>query len=388
MKIGFLIPFFYPKTGGAENNCLFTARELAKKHEVHVFCSGEKDSEEEYFNIKVHRSKETFRYRYYFAFYPGIIKKLLSVELDVLHVHGFGFIQQDRAVRRLKKEFPKTKLVCTPHGPFMALSNYPLIAKIYKSLYMPSIKKSLKNYDAIIQVNPYQKDWMIKDYEIKSEKIHFVPNGINEEVFKKISNKEKNNILKKFDLKKSFVITYLGRIQEYKGIDQVLEVLPDLKKVKSNIKFVAMGEDAGDTERLTEIATNISVMENFILTGKVSENEKLAILDQSEIFIFPSEWEAFGIVVLEAMARKNAIVSTSTEGGKFLIEDGKNGFLFNYKDKEGLLKSLRKTISEDKQRKKMQNNNFIKSKGFLWKDIAQQLAKLYGEVKNEDTRIN
>jgi len=43
MKIGFLIEYFYPVRGGAENNCFYIARELAKSHEVHVFTSDRKD---------------------------------------------------------------------------------------------------------------------------------------------------------------------------------------------------------------------------------------------------------------------------------------------------------------------------------------------------------
>ena len=388
MKIGFLIPYFYPKTGGAENNCFFTARELAKNHEVHIFCSGEKDSEEEMFNIKVHRSKEIFRYRYYFAFYPEIVKKLLSVKLDVLHVHGFGFIQQDFAVNKLKKMFPQTKLVCTPHGPFMALKSYPLPARIYKAIYLPRIRKSLKNYDAIIQVNPYQKKWMAKDYGIEESKIRFVPNGIDDAAFLKLPSAKQAKIIQKFGIKNSFTITYLGRIQKYKGIDQVIEILPELKKIKPSIKFVAMGQDADDAQRLTALAKSKGVWDNFILTGRVNEEEKLAILDKSEIFIFPSEWEAFGIVVLEAMARKNAIISTRTEGGVFLIAPGKNGFLFNYQNRKELLEVLKKTILEGSLRKKMQNNNYIKSKKFLWKDVSIQLLKIYRELKNENPRTN
>ena len=40
---------------------------------------------------------------YYFAFYPSIINKILKADLDILHVHGFGFIQNDIAIRKLRK---------------------------------------------------------------------------------------------------------------------------------------------------------------------------------------------------------------------------------------------------------------------------------------------
>src|SRR3989344_4594075 len=300
MKIGFLITYFYPKTGGAENNCYYTARELAKKHEVHVFTSGEKESEEKINGIYVHRCKELLRVKYYFAFYPSLTNKLAAAHLDVLHVHGFGFMQHDRAIKKIIKAQPKIKIVCTPHGPFMALKKYNFAASIFKALYLPSFRKSLQRYDAIIAVNPEQYKWMEKEYGISRKKVFLVPNGINKETIANISRQE-------------------------------------IKKIE----------------------------------------DKLALLERSEIFVFPSEWEAFGIATLEAMARRNAIVSTRTEGSLFLIKEGVNGILFDYGDANALKKALQKLLNNPKIRHSMQKINKKKSRRFLWTDIANKLEKIY-----------
>jgi glycosyltransferase involved in cell wall biosynthesis len=385
MKIGFLITYFYPTIGGAENNCYYTAKELAKNHEVHVFCSGSENKQEIVDGIHVHRHKEFFRIKYYFAFYPQITKNLLKSDLDVLHIHGFGFLQHDFAISKLKKKNPHLKLVCTPHGPFMALKKYNLLGETFKTLYLPKIKKNARSYDAIIEVNPFQKKWMVEDYKISPDKINFVPNGVNKECFAKISSKGKQIVEKKFNLKNRFVISYLGRIQKYKGLDQVVKTLPNIKKVNDKILFVMMGQDVGDKARLQELATKLGVKENILFTGKVSEEEKLAILDDSQIFIFPSEWEAFGIVVLEAMARKNAIISTKTEGGLYLIEPGKNGFLFDYGKPKQLETQLSKILEDPKLLKKMQETNYKKAPNYLWEKIAIQLENLYKKLLNKTT---
>ena len=368
MKIGFLIPYFYPTTGGAENNCYYTARELAKRHEVHVFCSGPENKQEKVSGINVHRCKEAFRIKYYFAFYPSVTRELLNQDLDVLHVHGMGFLQHDRAISQLRKKNPKIKIICTPHGPFMALKKYNLLGQIFKTLYLPFIKRNARSYDAVIAVNPSQKEWMIKDHGISKERIHFVPNGINRETFFKTEKK---------DFSGKFVVSYLGRIQKYKGLDQVIKALPDLKRLSKNILFVMMGEDVGDKLRLQELAETLNVRENILFTGKVSEKDKLSILDASEIFVFPSEWEAFGIVTLEAMARENAVVSSRTEGGLYLVKEKENGFLFDYGNVKELEQKIRILMEDKKLLKQIQKNNYKKSKEFLWEKIASQLEKLY-----------
>ena len=130
MKIGFLITYFYPFEGGAESNCYSAARELVKLgHEVHIFTSDRKDGKiaekkhETIEGINIHRFRTWFRYKYYIALYPSILK-ILDYDLDILHVHGFGFFQQDIIV--LLEKLKGTKLVCIPHGPFMALKEYNL----------------------------------------------------------------------------------------------------------------------------------------------------------------------------------------------------------------------------------------------------------------------
>jgi len=381
MKIGFLITYFYPKTGGAENNCFFLAKELAKKHEVHVFCSGEEDKDEKIFNINVHRCKEIFRIKYYLAFYPSIVNKLLNSDLDILHIQGFGFIQHDIAVKKLKNKNPNLKIVCTPHGPFMALKKYNIFGRLFKKFYEPKIKNAVKNYDALIQVNPTQYKWMNEIYNFPKEKVKFIPNGIVKETFKKISKEKRNKILKKYnllDLHGKILVTYMGRIQKYKGLDQVIRAISDSELLREKVIFLAIGNDVGDRKRLEELSKDLKVEKNILFTGKnVYGDEKLAILDSSEIFVFPSEWEAFGIVVLEAMARGNAVISSKTEGGLYLVKEEKNGFLYDFGEFNKLKFYLEKLVKNNSLVKKLKNNNIKKAKRFIWEDIAKDLEKLY-----------
>jgi len=379
MKIGFLITYFYPKSGGAENNCFYLARELVKKHEVHVFCSGEDNVDEVIDGVFIHRCKEWFRLTYYLGVYPSLVKRLKMFKLDI-HVHGFGFLQHDLAIYSLKKVNPNLKIVCTPHGPFMCLKDYSFFAKWFKKLYLPFIRDSLKGYDKIIQVNPYQYKWMYHEYHVPKSKVEFIPNGILNSVFDELSPKKTSDILRKFSLEGKFIISYLGRIQKYKGMEQVVKVLPDLIDNNLDICFVAIGKDLNYSDELKNLAMEFGVFDHFCLTGEVSEEEKLALLDASEIFVFPSEWEAFGIVVLEAMARNNAVVSSKTEGGKYLISEGENGFLFDYGDLDKLKEELHILIEDVKLRDKMKKANFLKSKKYIWEDIALMLEKLYKEL--------
>ena len=374
MKICFLINYFYPMKGGAEDNCFNLAKELAKNHEVHVFTSRLKGTKryEIIDDVHVYRYKTLFRYRYYLSFTPGLIS-ILFKKFDVLHVHSFGFIWHD-LILMFKKLLSKTKIINTPHGPFMVLKYYNSFQKMFKAL-VSNFERSTVNkfYDAVIQVNPEQYKWLTK-YKIEKSKIHFIPNGISEITFKKINNKD---FIKKYNLKNKFVISYLGRVQDYKGLDQVIRVLPKLNK---NIVFLVMGRDAGDLNRLKNLARELNVSDKITFTEEVSENDKLAGLSASKIFILPSEWEAFGINILEAMAQGNAIISTNTEGGRFLVKK-ENGFLYSYNDLKDLENKIKVLVVDKKMLNFVKKNNIKKAKQFLWKDIAKDLEKIYRKLK-------
>lgn len=372
MKIGFISTYFYPVKGGAENNCFYLAKELGKKHEVHVFTShkGEFKHYEVIEGIHVHRSREIFRFGYYAAFYPGMLFQVLNTKLDVLHVHSFGFLWHDLIVLMKKLFNPKLKLIITPHGPFMALDNYPLYAKIYKKVVNFLEFNLNKIYSVVIQVNPSQKDWLV-NYGFKENNIRYLPNGISKQLFSKVNNYD---IVKKYNLKNKIVLSFVGRLQEYKGLDQVIRVLPKLDK---NIVFVIFGF-GNDKQRLFNIAKQFKV-DNRIVFIHGNDLIRNKVLKSSDIFVFPSKWEAFGLVVLEAMAFGNAIVSSRTEGGKFLVKENVNGFLFDFGNLDELESKLKLLIKNKNLRSKISKNNIKKSKEFLWENIAKDLEEIYSK---------
>ena len=377
MKIGFMANYFYPATGGMEELTFGIAKELVKRgHEVHVFTSDRKDGK--YFGkeqivdgVRIHRSKLWFAYKYYLKFNPGIAFRHLKYDLDVIHFQSFGFLFQDVAVV-LRRLFTNTKLVNSPHGPFMSLDKYPLWQSVFRSLYVAFEYPVNMLYHNVIQVNPEQYKWMVK-YGVRKDCIKFIPNSMPESVFAKASGK----LVKKLGLEGKFVISYLGRVQKYKGLEQVVRVLPSLVKVNPNVVFLAMGGEVdGEYARLKKIAKELGVSENLVIAGRVSEDEKLSGLDCSEVFVLPSEWEAFGIVLTEAMARGCAVVSSKTEGGNFVVGP-KEGFLYKYKDLDGLREALLALVTKDELRVGMQKHNYKKSKEYLVSNIVEKFEELY-----------
>lgn len=380
LKIGYVIKYFHPIKGGAENYILNLALKTASDgHEVHVFTGDRKGAEKltrgevEYNGIKIHRYPLLFDLSNYLFFSPSLLMAIMKTDLDMIHVSGFGFIWHDFVLILKKLKSKKTKFICTPHGPFMTLSSYNFLLRILKALYT-QIQKVFLNwlYDNVLGDNTFQWRWIIK-YGIDKRKIRLVPPGIRLKIVeKKIAEKEKVEFRQKYDLKEAFVISYLGRISEYKGIQDVIRILPKLTRIRPDIVFLIMGRDEGYVRTLKAQAERKRVLEYVRFITDISEEEKFTALEVSQIYIFPSEWEAFGIAMLEAMTRGNALISTKTEGGNFLVSEGVNGYLYDFGDTKKLFDSLKNIAQNKGQIRKMQEENRKRAVEFSWERIYKK----------------
>ena len=390
LKIGYLLPYFHPFKDGTENNCLYLATEMVKLgHDVHVFTSDRRDNivldkkYEVYNGIHIHRTRDLWRYKYYLELNFEVIKEVLKhKDLDVLHVHSFGFIMHDIILILSKLLRRKTVIINTPHGPFMSLDSYPLWQKVLRNIFTKIEYPINKLYDGVIQVNTEQYPWIMRS-GVKRSKIHFVPDGIPEDRFRKIND---DGFKKKHNLEGKFVICNLGRVLEYKGQDKIVQALPDVIKKYPNVVFLQMGKDHGWTEHCLKLAREFNIEKNVRFLGMVDEDDKLRGLDAADIFVLPSEWEAFGIVTLEAMARKTAVVASDCEGSLFLVRH-ENGILYKWADVEALKNALLKLIEDKKLRDKMAEANYKKAIDLTNENIARNYLeglyyKLYFEKQH------
>jgi glycosyltransferase involved in cell wall biosynthesis len=383
INITYVIPYFYPFTGGAENNCLALAKAMANiGHKVTVLTSDyslSKIDQESFVpldNIEVKYLKK-YNKQYYLGFYPKLLKEIVFSKSDVIHVHGFGFIWQDFCLIIKKIISRKTRFINTPHGPFMALNNYSKGAKILKFLYTLIQRLFVRFiYNKIIQVNPKQYLWL-SDYGINRNNIELIENGIDNDFFEE---EDISEIKTKYSLNRKIVISFVGRFEQYKGVQDILTALQTICNSKKNIKFIAMGNEGAYLETLkAQIVEN--KLEKYVEILITPSNEIIRqILSVSQIFILPSQWEAFGISIVEAMAKGNAIITTRTEGGEYLIKDKNNGYLFDYGDTQELLRLIENMINDKVLLANIQEYNKEYAKQFTWDNVIKKYNYLLKNI--------
>lgn len=386
LKIAYIIPRFHPFKGGAERNIEALALRAVKEgHTVTILTTNVKFRDEK---LKTHEDYEGMKIirmwalnnALYAGFYPQLFFHLWRNNYDIIHTSGIGFLWRELCLRITKPRHKNTKYIVTPHGPFMALGDSKGFRGFAKRNYTKVLRKSLnKIYDTFIEVTPKQRIWMKEEYAIAEEKITLIPNGIDKSYIEKKLYEEKYS--------EKPVISFIGRLAQYKGPHRVLNALGNIKKKRPNMlfEFWIMGRSQGDyTEFLQKEITENSLDEEVkIIFSPTDEERDDALKNHSQISILPSKWEATGIVLLEAMAKGNAIISTrQNEAYEMLIEEEKNGFSYDYDDEAALTKILESLLEDETLRKNMAIYNLNFAKEFTWDQIYKSYSKLLQELKS------
>lgn len=143
------------------------------------------------------------------------------------------------------------------------------------------------------------------------------------------------------------VILTLARLsssERYKGVDEILEVLPALAARLPSISYVIAG-DGDDRARLEAKARNLGIESRVIFAGRIQDAEKAAHYRLADVFAMPSRGEGFGIVYLEAMACGIPVVASRLDAGREALREGQLGTLVDQGDpadlERGLLEALR-----------------------------------------------
>src|SRR5260221_3209441 len=380
LKIAYVIQRFHPFRGGAEQNMFALAiRMVEEGHDVTVVTTNVRyrnevlPKEETYKGIKIIRHW-ALNESLYAGFYPGLLPYLLRNKFDVIHSSGIGFLWREFCFVIKKIISPRTKFINTPHGPFMAVNSAEGFREFAKQTNTSILRFVIGwLYDVFIAVNPKQQEWMTKEYNIPVGKIFVVPNGIDKEYLE--------SELFKHDKDDKVVITYMNRHEWYKGIQNVIEAINKIRNSKSEIQnfiFYIMGRAGNYTPKLTELIEKYQLDDyvKFIFSPTDEERDKI-FYEESQINILPSNWEATGITLIEAMAKGNALVTTyQNEAAEIIIKEGENGFIYNYTDNDKLVEILEKLISNYDLRQKIRQNNIQAASDFTWEAVFPEYLTL------------
>lgn len=302
---------------------------------------------------------------------PANLKEeLTEMEMDILHAHAFWYAPADIAARVAKKR----------NIPFVLNTYYyntdnrrSMKWQLYRILYGRS---TVAAADAVVVISPYEHEMLKKD-GFMLDRVELIPPGIEAETF----STKKENPFPSWNITANNILLFAGRIAKAKGVDLLINALPQVIKQKPDTHLVIIGEDFGYRKQCEALAKSLG-MEKFITwTGKTTREQLIGAYQNASAFVFPSRFEAFGIVLLEAGAAGCPIVATNGSAIPYIVRPEKTGLLFEPENVSDLANKTVSLLSNPNTAKEMAETARCRAHTeFAWEQSVTKLRQLYSDL--------
>jgi len=318
-----------------------------------------------------------------------LIKEIFNIknsesETYIWHLNTYYYLMFDFVVPILK--IKKQKIIAHHRGGGFSWNPIAIPYSIFQYILMLPIL--LRLVDKIIVQNKYEYNRLIRQYRINPNKIIWIPNGINIELFKPLPEDERKKIKEELGFNKDeFIILYVGRIMKGKGILKLPEIIEKLinKYNVEKIKFFIIG-DGNDKEKLIKMLRKRKLLDYVKFSdGFIMDmNQLVRYYNVGNILIhlnINTKFEGSPNVILEAQACGLPVIGFDIPGVQDSIIDGKTGFLIKRKDYEDYVKKIYILYSNKKLYEEMSINarNHIKN-NFNIEDIVKKYMEIYRSV--------
>ena len=403
LNIALIAPEFLPNWGGAGTYTIELAKNLSKKHDVHVVTlrrkidDGSTYSEEkilDFFDNTIHlhiisEANDTFLYNATFQY--ACFKQLPNIcrenSIDIIHADVPHM--SDVMLRLLKTN---KKMVTTVHTileghkkgilasgldfkDMAASERYTLglfpILKLIQKLY-------LKRSPTIITVSDWIKKQLEENYGIKNAKM--IHNGIDPELFSPV---KKNIAIEGFDTNKP-VVLFSGRFIALKGINILVKAMRLVIDETKDVHFAFAGPEANN--KWIRMFENEGIQpDSYTFLGYIPHIEMPKVYSNSSIFVLPSFIESFPFSILEAMSSGTAVIASNVGGIPEMIDDEVDGLLVQPGNSQILAKKILFLLDNESEMKRISKNAREKIlREFTSEIMSNKTEKIYEQILSED----
>ena len=352
---------FPPELGGMQNLMEGLSNALLNHGPVKVFAEAHNESEnyDQNSNLNIERVAGLKIFRKYRK--ANLVKEFLK-----LNEVRASFFDHWKSIEKIEKNIlEKTKSFCLIHSKEI---NHPVGSSLNKRLL-----KALDKADYVIANSKFTKEFALK---LGIKNLTVINPGCNYPIPIDESSKEfAKNIYKNASPK---LIT-VSRLDGRKSHQNILMTIKNLLPRFPNLKYVSVG-DGDERKNLLKLRKELGIENSVELLFTSTEQEKVALLEQSDVFVMPSvvykkSVEGFGITYIEAASYGKPSIGGIYGGEGDAIKSGQTGYLCNGNDLNAIYDTLIKILTNE-QYVKLGANALEFSKNFNWGKIIKKYINL------------
>ncbi len=316
-----------------------------------------------------------------------------SCETPIVHTHattGFFLAPLRKTIR--------APIVSHVHGTTRS-HNMPVALRfgriVYdysplKIAYYQSREKLLWSIaNRIVTVSEAIKSDLVSSYAINEKKIAVVYNGVDTNTFRPIFDARLPEKFKILEGKR--IVLYVGHFGLRKGLLHLIKAMEKVVQEVPDAALLCIGgvpKWLGATDYWTYLHATIresNLEGKVVLADRIPNIELPNYYSLASVFVLPSYYEAFGKVVVEAMACERPVVVSRKGGLEEVVEDGKSGLMFNYGQIDELSNAIVKLLQDVKLARMMGANGRRRAEqDFTWSAVARRIGLVYRKILYQD----
>jgi len=308
------------------------------------------------------RKHHRFWEQYYI---PDILK---SKKIDLYHVpqNGIGLPQV------------KNSLYVTTIHDLIPYVMPETVGRGYLTKFISQMPQIISAVDMIITVSEWSKRDIMRIFDVPENKIAVTPLAADDFFVPMDKTYAGDYIQEKYKIDKN-IILYLGGFSPRKNVKSILVAFSMVyKNLSKDYKIVIIGSDRDDHQFLNKLAQSLGIGDKVFFTGYVPYEDLPYFYNASDVFVYPSLYEGFGLPILEAMCCGTPTITSNVSSIPEVAGDG--AMLINPFDTEELAKAMSEVLENNSVKADLISKGFERASNFNWKKTASETLKIYEEV--------
>lgn len=280
--------------------------------------------------------------------------------------------------------FCKVPIVITLHDIIYLESNslfakgyspYQRFGNFYRRIV---VKLNLQRVEKIVTVSNFEKRRLVDFLNLSEESVEVVYNGVGDHFFEIHEKEELGRIARKYNLPDKYLL-FLGNTDPKKNTgNTILAYARYAEKSKNNLQLVVADlneEVIKDTLKVEGLSTVIDKIHD---TGYIDNKDLPAVLKQSEIFLYPSKRESFGIPILEAMACGTPVITSDVASMPEVAAGAAH--LVNPLEIDSIKKAIEDITHQNSKKEQFVLLGKKRASEFRWSNSAKQMLQIYRTI--------
>ena len=367
--------------GGMERYCAELAARLCREHDVHLFTCEADDVPLEQLTVHPVRIRQKPFLALFAQFYAKTSRMIRLKDYDIVHTIG-GITARQNIVTAQYCQYAWGDAIRREPGAQGGVTPYHRFMWMLNGYYE---KRAIISPDTLgISANSKRTETdLIHFYGADPSKIAVIYNGVDTQRFTPDNTRFRAAIRARYGIdENALVVLFVGEYRR-KGLATIISALGSLADPR--LHLLAVGR--GDKTLYAGLAAAAGIAGRTTFAPPARDIEQ--VFGAADMFVFPTYYEPFGMVITEAMASGLPTITSRRAGASELMEDGRSGLLLDQPgDAEELARKITLLADDRALRLDISRSARCAASGYSWSDVYDDTVLLYRRsLDRRSTRV-